>query len=153
MWRTRVGYAGGTSENPTYRSMGDHTECFQVDFDPGVVSYDDLLQLAWQSHDPTRQAFKTQYASLILAHDEAQLAAARASAMRLEAAPRRKVVTRIEPLVRFWPAEEYHQHYYWKRFAEEWARRAAGDTPDVRSDEFARWLASHGVVCPGPVRV
>ena len=77
---TRVGYAGGTIEHPTYRAMGDHTECFQVDFDPEVVTYEDLLELFWQSHDPFAPAYKTQYASLVLASDEEQLAVARASA-------------------------------------------------------------------------
>ncbi len=112
MWRTRVGYAGGTRENPTYRALGDHTEVFQVDFDPAVLPYEELLQLVWQSHDPTRAAFKTQYASLVLAHDDAQLATARASAERLQAAIGQRLATRIEPLTRFWLAEDYHQKYY-----------------------------------------
>jgi len=112
VWRTRVGYAGGTRENPTYHSLGDHTEVFQVDFDPGVLPYEDLLQLVWQSHDPTRAAFKVQYASLVLAHDDAQLHMARESAARLAEAVGRPVVTRIEPLTRFWAAEDYHQKYH-----------------------------------------
>ncbi len=112
MWRTRVGYAGGDSADPTYRRIGDHTECFQVDFDPNAVSYEELLELSLTSHDPTRAAFKQQYASLVLAHDEAQLAAARAVAARFEAGLGRKLATRIEPLKRFYPAEDYHQKYY-----------------------------------------
>lgn len=92
--------------------MGDHTECFQVDFDSAEVSYDDLLELFWTSHDPSRPAWKTQYASLVLTHDEGQLAAARASAERFSAVIGRPVATRIEPLERFWLAEDYHQKYY-----------------------------------------
>ena len=112
MWRTRAGYAGGTKVDPTYHSLGDHTECFQVDFDPAVISYRDLLDVFWQSHNSTRPAYSTQYASLVLAHDEDQLAAARASALVLERAVGHPVLTRIEPLTRFYPAEDYHQKYY-----------------------------------------
>lgn len=112
VWRTRVGYAGGAKEQPTYRSMGDHTECFEVDFDPAVVSYEDLLELFWTTHDPTHPAWKTQYASLVLAHDETQLATARESAARFSAVVGRPVATRIEMLERFWLAEDYHQKYY-----------------------------------------
>ncbi len=99
-------------ENPTYHRMGDHTECFQVDFDPSVVSYEDLLELFWQSHDATRPAHKDQYASLVLVHDDEQLAIARESGERVADLYRRTLATRIEPLTRFWPAEEYHQKYY-----------------------------------------
>jgi len=111
VWRTRVGYAGGTTPTPTYRRIGDHTESFEVDFDPTVVGYEDLLQLFWSAHDPTSGSYSTQYASRILAHDEHQLAIARASRDRLEAVLRRPVLTRIELLDRFYPAEDYHQKY------------------------------------------
>ena len=112
VWRTRVGYAGGDALNPTYHSIGDHTECFQVDFDPAVVAYEDLVDLALTSHDPFRPAFKTQYASLILAHDQVQLATGKAAAERFELARGRKLATRIEPLKRFYLAEDYHQKWY-----------------------------------------
>jgi peptide-methionine (S)-S-oxide reductase len=92
--------------------MGDHTECFQVDFDSREVSYEDLLELFWTTHDPARPAWKTQYASLALAHDDAQLATARESAQRFSAIVGRSVATRIETLGRFWLAEDYHQKYY-----------------------------------------
>lgn len=111
MWRTRVGYAGGASPDPTYRRIADHTECFQVDFDPETITYGELLDLFWQSHDPTRPAYSSQYASLVLAADRAQLAEARASADRIEALLGRKVLTRIETLNAFYLAEGYHQKY------------------------------------------
>ena len=111
MWRTRVGYAGGTTSAPTYRSIGDHTECFEVDFDPGTVSYDELLQLFWSSHDPTHPSYSKQYASLILTRGDEQLRLAEASRDRLESVLRRPVLTRIEPLERFYRAEDYHQKY------------------------------------------
>lgn len=112
MWRTRVGYAGGTTSHPTYRGMGDHSECFQVDFDPDVVGYDDLLELFWTSHDPTREPWKVQYASLVLTEGEVQRHAAIESARRLSEFVHKPIVTRIEPLARFWLAEDYHQKYY-----------------------------------------
>lgn len=111
MWRTRVGYAGGTTTDPTYRSIGDHTECFEVDFDPTAVSYEDLLALFWQSHNPARAPYSTQYASLVLTHSEEQLVTARASAGSFEQAVGRRVLTRIDSLRRFYLAEGYHQKY------------------------------------------
>lgn len=92
--------------------MGDHTECFEVDYDPGVITYEDLLERFWQSHDPTRPAWKTQYASVILANDDEQLQAARESAENYTRLFGRPVATRIERLGTFWLAEDYHQKYY-----------------------------------------
>uniref|UniRef100_A0A336MPZ9 peptide-methionine (S)-S-oxide reductase n=1 Tax=Culicoides sonorensis TaxID=179676 RepID=A0A336MPZ9_CULSO len=71
--RTRVGYSGGKSKQPTYRNIGDHTECIEIDFDPTKVSYTQLLNLFWNNHEyglTTR--IKTQYQSLILYHNEKQ---------------------------------------------------------------------------------
>lgn len=92
--------------------MGDHTECFEVDYDPVVISYDDLLEEFWTSHNPTSPSWKTQYASIILAHDDEQLRLAQESAERFSAVVKRPVSTRIERLDRFWMAEDYHQKYY-----------------------------------------
>lgn len=83
-----------------------------MDFDPETVSYEHLLELFWASHDATRAAFKTQYASLILTSNEAQLAAARESAAQMGQLYGKAVATRIEPLGTFWMAEAYHQKYY-----------------------------------------
>jgi peptide-methionine (S)-S-oxide reductase len=108
--RTRVGYAGGTTEDPTYRTIGNHTETTQIDFDPMVVSYEDLLAAFWAAHTPTRPAPSRQYASLILSHDLEQAALADDSRRVIEArlGP---VHTQIRPLGRFWVAEDYHQKY------------------------------------------
>lgn len=92
--------------------MGDHTESFQVDFDPAVVGYEDLLELFWTSHDPTYRAWKSQYASLVLTDSDGQLKAAKESAERIARALGRAIETRIEALDRFWLAEDYHQKYY-----------------------------------------
>lgn len=97
--------------DPTYRRIGDHTECFQVDFDPTVISYEELLGLFWQSHDPTRSGYSTQYASLILTSDFTQLKAAKESCRRMEELLGRTVLTGIGPLETFYRAEDYHQKY------------------------------------------
>jgi hypothetical protein len=76
------------------------------------VSFEALLEMALTSHDPFRPTFKAQYASLVLTHDEAQLAIAHAVAERLELGRGRKLATRIEPLKTFYFAEDYHQKYY-----------------------------------------
>jgi peptide-methionine (S)-S-oxide reductase len=83
-----------------------------VDFDPEVISYSDLVDLVLASHDPVRRAHRTQYASLVLAHDEEQLRVARERGARAASVFGRPLATRIEPLGRFWVAEDYHQKYY-----------------------------------------
>jgi methionine-S-sulfoxide reductase len=109
--RTRVGYAGGTKDAPTYRSLGDHTETFQVDFDPSRLPYGKLLDVFWSEHDPRSAPMCTQYAAVLFVHDDAQERAARESRARLEAALGAKVKTVIRRLDRFWNAEDYHQKH------------------------------------------
>ena len=108
---TRVGYAGGTKDHPTYRSMGDHTECIQVVYDADLITYDELLDAFFGMHEPTRPAYSVQYESLILFRDAVQEQAARRAAERWEAVLRRPPVTRIAPYRGFTLAEEYHQKY------------------------------------------
>jgi peptide-methionine (S)-S-oxide reductase len=123
---TRVGYIGGTLENPSYRDVCSdrtgHAEAVEVTFDPDRVSYDDLLNVFWENHDPTqlnRQGpdYGTQYRSAIFYHDAEQEAVARASKERLEQSGkfRRPIVTEIVPAATFYQAEEYHQQYLEKR--------------------------------------
>lgn len=111
MVRTRVGYAGGEKENPTYRSLGDHTETLQVDYDPEVISYDDLLAVFWKNHDPTRAAWSRQYMSAVFYHDEGQKRSATESMARLAEQTGRKIHTEIAPAGTFYRAEDYHQKY------------------------------------------
>ena len=119
---TQVGYMGGTTESPTYeevcRGATGHAEVVQITFDPDRATYDDLLRLFWECHDPTqlnRQGpdVGTNYRSVIFCHSPAQETAARASLEREQQRPRyhRPIVTSIEPAGTFWLAEEYHQHY------------------------------------------
>jgi len=110
---TRVGYAGGTTLDTTYRAMGDHSEAVQVDYDPSLISYDELLAEFWASHRPTRPATSRQYASIIFYSTDAEREAAEASKAALERSVGR-LYTEIVPLERFYLAEEYHQHYYEK---------------------------------------
>lgn len=120
---TAVGFEGGKTQQPTYKEVcGHHTghaEVVQVEYDPDKVSYEQLLDVFWQVHNPTtknRQGldFGSQYRSVIFCHDEAQQAAATASKEALDAsgAHRKKAVTQIVPAAPFWRAEEYHQRYY-----------------------------------------
>jgi len=123
---TAVGYAGGTLENPTYKDVCSdrtgHAEVVQVEYDPAQVSYDELLNVFWENHDPTqlnRQGpdVGTQYRSVIFFHTPEQEAAAHAAKERLQSGGRyrRPVVTEILPAPEFYRAEEYHQQYLEKR--------------------------------------
>lgn len=106
-----MGYAGGTSPNPTYYQIGDHSESVQILFDPSVISYDRLLEIFWQAHDPTAGPYSRQYMSLILAHGDAQRLAAERSRRAEEERRGVPVVTEILSEWSFTPAEGYHQKY------------------------------------------
>ncbi|HEU4749159.1 MAG TPA: peptide-methionine (S)-S-oxide reductase MsrA [Gemmatimonadaceae bacterium] len=121
-----VGYLGGTLVNPTYKDVctgrTGHAEVVQVRYDPAEVTYDRLLEVFWENHDPTtlnRQGpdVGTQYRSAIFYHKPEQKAAAEASRARLEASGklRRPIVTEITEASTFYPAEDYHQRYLEKR--------------------------------------
>jgi peptide-methionine (S)-S-oxide reductase len=127
VWSTAVGYAGGTTPNPTYEEvcsgMTGHTEVVLVVYDPQEVSYDKLLSVFWEAHDPTQGMRQgndagTQYRSAIYASDAAQLAAAQASkdayAKRLAAAGYGPITTEIASAGPFYYAEDYHQQYLGK---------------------------------------
>ena len=121
-----VGYLGGTLKNPTYPEVctgrTGHAEVVQVEFDPNVISYEQLLEVFWSCHDPTttnRQGpdVGTQYRSAVFFHSPAQEAAARASRDALARSGRftREIVTEITPASTFHRAEEYHQRYLEKQ--------------------------------------
>ena len=123
---TAVGYSGGTVANPTYEDVCSdrtgHAEVVQVEYDPAKASYDSLLDVFWNGHNPTqlnRQGpdVGTQYRSVIFFHTPEQEAEARAAKERLSASGkyRRPIVTLIEPAQTFYRAEEYHQRYLEKR--------------------------------------
>lgn len=112
--RTRVGYAGGTKQNPTYRDMGDHTETVQVDYDPRQISYEQLLAVFWESHAPGSRTWSRQYMKAVFYHDEQQHRRAEASKAALAERLGKKVRTQIVPLRSFTMAEDYHQKYLLK---------------------------------------
>ena len=109
--RTSIGYAGGTTENPTYHAIGDHIETVQVEYDPRVISYEALLELFWEGHVPTTPSWKRQYMSTIFYHDDEQKQLALKSRDR-EEKMRGEIYTEIMPFTGFYLAEEYHQKYH-----------------------------------------
>lgn len=111
MIRTRVGYTGGTKENPTYYNLGDHTETVQLDFDPSVISYEELLGVFFASHDASYGGSSQQYMSAIFYHDAEQQRAAEAAKAGEEERLRKTVQTKILPAETFYLAEDYHQKY------------------------------------------
>jgi len=113
--RTRVGYAGGEKSNPTYHNLGNHTETIQIDYDPQKISYERLLQVFWQSHNPTVQPALTQYRSILFYHDDEQKRLAEESRKAWEESTGRTIVTDFRPSGVFWRAEDYHQKYYLRR--------------------------------------
>jgi peptide-methionine (S)-S-oxide reductase len=125
---TAVGYEGGKLENPSYRDvctdMTGHAEVVEIDYDPAKASYEQLLDLFFELHDPTqlnRQGpdHGTQYRTVVFYHSPEQEAAAKATIQRLteEKHFSKPIVTQVVPAETFWRAEEYHQKYLEKRGA------------------------------------
>lgn len=108
--RTRVGYAGGTKQNPTYHDLGDHTEAFQVDYDPDELTYADLLAIVFESHDPSQQTRKTQYQNIVFYASPDQKATLD-SFLETNGIDAETIETRIQRCSRFHLAESYHQKY------------------------------------------
>jgi peptide-methionine (S)-S-oxide reductase len=111
-----VGYAGGTTPNPDYEAIGDHSEVVRVEFDPSVIDYRQLLEVFWDGHDPCRPSWSRQYRSVILYGNERQRRLAVEAVRDYPSREGCRPATAIEPLPRFFAAEEYHQKYYLKRF-------------------------------------
>ncbi|MGB7190443.1 MAG: peptide-methionine (S)-S-oxide reductase MsrA [Acidobacteriaceae bacterium] len=123
---TAAGFEGGNLERPSYRDVCSdatgHAEVVEIDYDPAKVSYQQLLDLFFELHDPTQLNRQgpdrgTQYRSAVFFHSPAQEAAAKETIARLTAEKRfaKPIVTEVVPAQTFWPAEEYHQHYLEKR--------------------------------------
>jgi|SRR5918996_47019 peptide-methionine (S)-S-oxide reductase len=121
---TEVGYTGGTVENPSYELVctdtTGHAEAVRVEFDPNVVSYDELLEVFWSVHDPTtpnRQGWDigSQYRSAIFVHDQEQEVGAHRSKAEAQTRIARPIVTEIVDAAPFYRAEDYHQRYLEKK--------------------------------------
>jgi len=115
------GYAGGQTENPTYEQIGTgktgHAEVVQIEYDPAKISYEKIIDLFWDAHDPTtlnRQGADvgTQYRSIILSANDDEARIAKESRDRAQTKSRSPIVTEIVPLEKFYPAEDYHQDFY-----------------------------------------
>ena len=103
--RTRVGYAGGSKVNPTYYALGDHTETVDVDYDPAITNYEELLKIFWNNHDPCTKN-KRQYMSAIFYHDDEQKEAALRTKDEVTKSRNKPVATEILPAKEFYVAEE-----------------------------------------------
>ncbi len=117
------GYSGGHLDHPSYERVCSgntgHAEACQITFDPARITYEELLEVFWKTHDPTTRNRQgndvgSQYRSVIFYHDEEQKRLAETYKSKLESARiwERPIVTEISPLRNFWPAEEYHQNYF-----------------------------------------
>lgn len=150
--QTQVGYAGGAKDGPTYRSLGDHSEAVQIEYDPGEITYEGLLNIFWSDHSPTTRSRSRPYASIIFFHDEEQRQLAMGTKMRQEADTGRKLYTEIVPYAGFWRAEDYHQKHYLrgvKELMREFDAMYSDAEGLVRSTAAARvngYLGGHGTL-------
>jgi len=148
--RTRVGFTGGETRNPSFLAPGDQYEALEITFRPSVVSYETLLKCFWENHNAAIRAHSRRYASAIFYHDGAQRAAAIASKLRMQQERGAIFSTEILPFTFFYQAEDHHQKYYLNRFPElitELTANRPDHTALVRSTALARvngYLAGFG---------
>jgi peptide-methionine (S)-S-oxide reductase len=114
--RTRVGYTGGTSPDPTYYNLGDHTETVQVDYDPAQITYAELLEVFWQGHNPRSRPYSRQYMAAVFYHNQEQKELALAWRDRVAAQLGEPIYTEVLPAGEFYLAEDYHQKYNLQRY-------------------------------------
>jgi methionine-S-sulfoxide reductase len=107
---TQVGYTGGTTENPSYYNLGDHTETVKVVYDPSIISYEELLSVFWSNRHAYTRSLTRQYMSAIFCYNDAQKTLAMESYHSMS--QERKVYVRIMEIETFYPAEDYHQKYF-----------------------------------------
>lgn len=148
------GYAGGTMANPTYEQVCSgstgHAEVVQVEFDPTVIGYDQLVELFFLTHDPTtmnRQGNDVgeQYRSVIFAHDEMQKTVAAQVKNKIDGdhVYDRPIVTQIVPFTKFYPAENYHQNYYANNPEAGYCQMVISPKVAKFRKKFAHLIASH----------
>lgn len=136
-----MGYAGGTKADPTYHSLGDHTETTEMDFDPSKISYEEILNVFWKSHNPCAASYSRQYMSAVFTRSEEQKRVALATKAREEKRLGKPIQTPVLPLTRFYLAEDYHQKYYLRNspeLAAEFRRLFPKDEEFVNSTAAAR---------------
>ena len=108
--RTRVGYSGGSTENPTYTYLGDHTETIEIEFDPSIISYEELLNHFFKKHN-AGIVQSTQYKSAIFTHNEKQYMLAKKRKNQEQEKTGKHIMTIIAKALTFYEAEKYHQKY------------------------------------------
>lgn len=153
--RTSVGYSGGSKPSPEYRSLGDHAESVQIEYDPRVISYRQLLEVFWSSHD-SRQVFGqgpdvgNQYRSIIFANGTSESRLAALSKEREQAKSKSSIVTtQVQPLETFYPAEPEHHKFELKR--KPFLLHLIGNLPEEeleRSTVAARVNSYAAELCP-----
>lgn len=109
---TRVGYAGGTTNNPSYYNLGDHSESIEIQYDANVITYGELLNMFWNLHNPVYETTNRQYMSRIFYLNDGQKSEVLEIKRQIEVANGEKIYTEIVPLEKFYLAEGYHQKYY-----------------------------------------
>lgn len=147
------GYAGGTVRDPTYEQVcqgtTNHAEVIRIEFNSGVISYPELLDVFFSIHDPTtlnRQGddIGTQYRSVIFFHDQQQHAQAQAAVERHQDLWEKPIITEITPLTSFYPAEEYHNRYYERNPNQAYCRMVINPKVGKFKEQFKEKLKLQG---------
>lgn len=145
-----MGYTGGRAPDPTYDDLFDHTESVEIDFDPTVITYPELLEVYWSSQEPCSASYSRQYGKFVFYHGAEQKRLATESKAALEARLGKAVAAEVRPSDRFYRAEGYHQKYYLRQTAplmREFAQMYPDETAFTDSRAAARvngFLGGHG---------
>lgn len=165
--QTTVGYAGGTTAAPTYRTIGDHSETIEMTFDPEIISYADLVHLFWRNHEAAKDRFykERQYISVLFYRNEEQYEIAKHIQAEIETEQGKELQTEFQAYNHFYTAEDRHQKYFLRRFKKACAQvqtlfpdeaafihstiaarlngfvRERGKLPDVK-EEITHWVLS-----------
>ena len=135
-----MGYTGGSQPAPTYERLGDHTESFQLDYDPARTSYEALLAQFWMEADPTERAYSRQYMAAVFYADETQKQLALETAKRAMAGRSGPMLLPLLPLATFYRAEDYHQKYYLRRYTDLMREFSGYGEREFEDSTVAMWL-------------
>lgn len=135
-----MGYTGGSQPDPTYERLGDHTESFQLDYEPARISYETLLGWFWKEADPTERPYKRQYMSAVFYADETQKQQALATARQAMEGKSGPMLLPILPLATFYRAEDYHQKYYLRRYTDLMRELSGLSEREFQDSTLAMWL-------------
>jgi len=143
---TKVGYTGGSTKNPTYYNLGDHTETVVIQYDPSQNNYKNLLDIFWKNHDST-SCKSRQYMSAIFYHDDEQKSLAEETKAEHQTKVRKQIQTKILPAERFYDAENYHQKYLLRNHPDLYESLNLTDEQLIKSHVAARingYLGNYG---------